>query len=100
MSEAGVERDEGVVREEKESGERDGGEEILEEEEEEGMEASHKELARDMFEKITDYLNGELAGSRGMGLVSNQTLKEREGERERASERSGGRLLLYYVNSM
>ena len=28
------------------------------------MEASHKELARDMFEKITDYLNGELAGSR------------------------------------
>ena len=27
------------------------------------MEASHKELARDMFEKITDYLCGELAGS-------------------------------------
>ena len=42
------------MREEKESGERDGGEEILEEE---GMEASHKELARDMFAKITDYLN-------------------------------------------
>ena len=61
MSEAGEERDVVAVREEKESGERDGGEEILEEE---GMEASHKELARDMFEKITDYLNGELAGRR------------------------------------
>ena len=81
MSESGEERDEGVVREEKDSGGRDGGEEISEEEEEEGMEASHKELARDMFEKITDYLNGELAGRRAGGLVFNQTLKEREGER-------------------
>ena len=61
MSEAGEERDVVAVREEKESGERDGGEGILEEQ---GMEASHKELARDMFEKITDYLNGELAGRR------------------------------------
>ena len=34
-----------------------------EEEGEAGMEESHRELARDMFEKITDYLNGELAGS-------------------------------------
>ena len=40
------------MREEKENGGRDGGEE-------EGMEASHKELARDMymFEKIIDYLS-------------------------------------------
>ena len=30
--------------------------------EEAGMEDSHKELARDVFEKITEYLNGELAG--------------------------------------
>ena len=51
------------------------------------MEMSHKELARDMFENITDYLSGELAGRRAggalmMGLVSNRTLKERvEGER-------------------
>ena len=33
------------------------------EKEEAGMEASEKELGRDMFEKITDYLNGELAGT-------------------------------------
>ena len=78
-----------MSEEEKKSGEGDGGEEILEEE---GMEASHKELARDMFEKITDYLNGELAGRLAgeggggalmMGQVSNRTLKER-GEGERA----------------
>ena len=32
------------------------------------MEASHnKELARDMFENITDYLNRELAGRRAAG---------------------------------
>jgi hypothetical protein len=35
----------------------------------EGMEESHKELARDMFEKITEYLNGELAGSCGYILI-------------------------------
>ena len=57
---------EGIVSEEKESGEGDGGEESLEEE---GMEASHKELARDMFEKITDHLNGELAGRRAGGAL-------------------------------
>jgi hypothetical protein len=28
----------------------------------EEMEKKHKELVLDMFEKITDYLNGELAG--------------------------------------
>ena len=70
MSEGGEE----IVIEEKEKGEsgdrgigesKDGGvaEQNLEEEEDPGMEANHKELARDMFEKITDYLNGELAGS-------------------------------------
>ena len=32
----------------------------------EEMEEKHKELVMDMFEKITDYLNGELAGE-GMG---------------------------------
>ena len=66
MSEAGEVIDEGIVREEKKSGEGDGGEEILEEE---GMEASHKELARDMFEKIIDHLNGELAGRRVGGAL-------------------------------
>ena len=35
------------------------------------MEASHKELARDMFEKITDHLNGdlELAGRLAGGAL-------------------------------
>ncbi len=28
----------------------------------EEMEEQHKEMALDMFKKITDYLNGELAG--------------------------------------
>ena len=45
------------------SGEGDVGEEMIEEEGEAGMEANHKEVARDMFDKITDYLNGELAGT-------------------------------------
>lgn len=31
------------------------------------MEEKHKELVTDMFQKITDYLNGELAG--GCNLV-------------------------------
>ena len=52
MSEAGEEIDEGAVSLRREGEwERGSEEEILEEE---GMEASHKELARDMFEKITD----------------------------------------------
>lgn len=29
----------------------------------EEMEEQHKEMAMDMFQKITEYLNGELAGS-------------------------------------
>ena len=44
------------MREKKESEEGAGGEEIIVEEEEQVMEASHKELARDMFEKITNYI--------------------------------------------
>lgn len=35
----------------------------------EEMEEKHKELVMDMFEKITDYLNGELAGE-GMGCLT------------------------------
>lgn len=31
-------------------------------EEETQMQDAHKELAMDMFQKITEYLNGELAG--------------------------------------
>ena len=57
-------------REREEAAERDrGGPEVAagegegEEEAEAGMEDGHKELARDMFEMITEYLNGELAGT-------------------------------------
>ena len=48
-------------------------------EEPEGMAENHKEMARDMFEKITDYLNGELSG----GSVANGGWCFREGGGER-----------------
>ena len=67
MSEGGEEEVGGLPRsrEREEAAEGDGRAlegAVGEEEGEAGMEESHKELARDMFEKITDYLNGELAG--------------------------------------
>ena len=34
---------------------------------EEVMSPEYKEIARDMFEKITEYLNGELAGAKATG---------------------------------
>ena len=37
---------------------------------EEAMSPEHKELARDMFEKITEYLNGELAGAKLWAALS------------------------------
>ena len=47
---------EGIVKEERVgevTGEGDGGKEMIEKEEA-GMEANHKELARNLFDKITD----------------------------------------------
>ena len=35
----------------------------------EEMEDKHKELVMDMFDKITEYLNGELAGRNGYYFV-------------------------------
>ena len=36
---------------------------------EEVMSPEYKEIARDMFEKITEYLNGELAGAKATGCL-------------------------------